>query len=121
MTAEQRVLFEKLRTLAAATLVDPSAREAFVEAAGPMTVLVLLGDIEAKQRGYDGLHQMVPGPGDIWTKVDALLKRLATMTTARDEACGIAESAITMHGDFIGRHGQLGSARIVELRKIGAP
>jgi hypothetical protein len=121
MTTEQRAVFEKLRTLAAAALVDSNAQKAFVDAASPMTVLVLLGDIDAKQRGYDDLHQMVPGHGDIWTKVDALLKLLATLTAARDEACDIANTAITMRGDFIGRRGQLGSARIVELRKIGAP
>ena len=121
MTAEQRALIEKLRTLAAAALVDSNAREAFVDAAGPMTVLVSLGDIDAKQRGYDDLHQMVPGHGDIWTKIDLLLKSLAAMTAARDEACGIAETAIKLQGDFIGRRDQRGSARIAELRKVGAP
>lgn len=117
--SEQRAAFEKLRALAEAALVDPNARETFDDAAGPITVLVLLGNIEGKQRGYDDLHQMVPGRGDIWTKIDLLLKSLATMTAARDEACGIAETAIKLQGDFIGRRDQRGSARIAELRKVG--
>ncbi len=122
MTAsEQRAAFEKLRVLAEAALVDPNARKSFDDAAGPITVLVLLGNIEGKQRGYDGLHKLVPGNGDIWTKVEELLKRFAAITAARDEACDIAETAIKMHGDFIGSRDQLGSARVVELRKIGEP
>jgi len=50
-----------------------------------------------------------------------LRRALDAMTAARDEACGIAETAIKLQGDFIGRRGQRGSARIVELRKVGAP
>lgn len=117
MTTEQRALFEKLRTLAAAALVDSNAREAFIEAAGPMTVLVLLGDIDAKQRGYDDLHQMVPGHGDIWTKIDVLLKRLDAITAARDEACDIAAKFALLPS---WPEAERISTRIAELRKVGA-
>ncbi len=36
-----------------------------------------LDEVDAKQRGYDDLHAMVAGSGDIWTKVDKLLQRMA--------------------------------------------
>jgi hypothetical protein len=49
----------------------------------------------------------------------ALRRALDEMTKARDEACNIAETAIKMHGDFIGRRNQRGSDRIVDLRKVG--
>ena len=39
----------------------------------------LKDEVAAKQRGYDDLHQMVPGSGDIWTKVDLLMKDLQTL------------------------------------------
>jgi hypothetical protein len=45
---------------------------------------------------------------------------LDEMTRARDEACDIADTAIKMRGDFIGRHDKLGSVHIAELRKVGA-
>lgn len=32
-------------------------------------------ECEAKQHGYRDLHAMVPGTGDIWSKVYAVLKR----------------------------------------------
>jgi hypothetical protein len=49
-----------------------------------------------------------------------LRRLLDEVIAARDEACSIAETAIKMRGDFIGRRDQLGSERIAELRKIGA-
>jgi hypothetical protein len=49
-----------------------------------------------------------------------LRRALDEMAKARDEACEIADTAIRMHGDFIGRRNQRGSDRILELRKIGA-
>lgn len=45
---------------------------------------------------------------------------LDAMTIARDEACDIADTAIKMQGDFIGRRNKRGSARVTELRKVGA-
>lgn len=35
----------------------------------------LRAELAAKQRGYDDLDEMVPGPEDIWSKVAALVKR----------------------------------------------
>lgn len=49
-----------------------------------------------------------------------LRRALDEMTAARDEACEIAETAIKLQGDFIGRRDKRGSVRVVELRKIGA-
>jgi hypothetical protein len=37
---------------------------------------------DAKQRGFEDLHEMVPGASDIWTKVDAVLKRIAALEKA---------------------------------------
>ena len=51
---------------------------------------------------------------------DLMISQLETVTAARDEACAIADTAIKMQGDFIGRHDKLGSARIAELRKVGS-
>lgn len=48
-----------------------------------------------------------------------LRRQLDEMIAARDEACGIAETAFKLHGDFIGREDKYGSARIAELRKVG--
>jgi len=93
---------------------------AFIAAANPQTILEMLDEITAKQCGYDDLHHMVPGKKDIWSKVDALLKQLAAMTAARDEACDIADTAITLQSDFLGRHDKMGSVRAAELRKVGA-
>ena len=50
-----------------------------------------------------------------------LRRLLDEVIAARDEACDIADTAIKMRGDFIGRRDQLGSDRIVELRKVGIP
>lgn len=50
---------------------------------------------------------------------DRLEQQLSTMTTARDEACDIAATAITLKGDFIGHSNKLGSERVTELKKIG--
>jgi hypothetical protein len=56
---------------------------------------------------------------------DSLLERelrraLDVLTAARDEACDIADTAIKLKGDFIGRRNKLGSTRVAELRKVGA-
>jgi hypothetical protein len=87
---------------------------AFIAAANPTAVIALLDEVDAKQRGYDDLHQMVPGPGDIWSKIDAVLKRLVAVTAARDEACDIAAR---WFDDHPGADGE----RLDELRKVGAP
>ena len=49
-----------------------------------------------------------------------LRRALDELTAARDEACDIADTAIKMRSDFIGRRDKLGSTRVAELRKIGA-
>lgn len=46
----------------------------------------LEADVAAKQRGYDDLHQMVPGQMDIWTKVDALVKRERALVAGLQDA-----------------------------------
>ena len=49
-----------------------------------------------------------------------LRRALDVLAAARDEACDIADTAIKMRSDFIGRSDKLGSVRVAELRKIGA-
>jgi hypothetical protein len=51
-------------------------------------LLNALDEITVKQRGYDDLHQMVPGTGDIWTKVDKLLSALRELRTYALDCCG---------------------------------
>lgn len=82
----------------------------FIAAANPQTVIALLDEI-------DGCR----APEAHWTcqqRIDQLEQQLAAMTTARNEACSIAETAIRMQGDFVGRNNKLGSERVAELRKV---
>jgi hypothetical protein len=48
-----------------------------------------------------------------------LRRQLDEMTAARDEACDIADTAILMRSDFIGRHDKTATERIGDLRKVG--
>jgi hypothetical protein len=59
----------------------------WIAAANPAAVLALLDALDAldraeaerdaSRRGYQDLHSMIPGRGDIWTKVDRLKADLA--------------------------------------------
>lgn len=49
-----------------------------------------------------------------------LRRQLDEMTRVRDEACDIADTAIRMRSDFIGRRNKPASELIAELRKVGA-
>ena len=66
------LLFDVTRDVARLTAERDEARRI---AAGHLAL------IAAGQRGFDDLHSMVPGSGDIWTKVDALKKSLASRDT----------------------------------------
>jgi hypothetical protein len=68
--------------------------------------------------GHGGRHNFARLDHDCLVERD-LRRMLDEMIAARDEACSIAETAITMRGDFIGRRDQLGSDRIADLRKVG--
>lgn len=69
--------------------------------------------------GHGGRHNFAPLDHNTALECD-LRRALDEMTKARDEACDIADTAIQMRGDFLGRRNQMGSDRIVELRKVGA-
>lgn len=71
-------------------------------------------------RGHGGRHNFASLDHNC-TLERELRRMLDEVIAARDEACDLAETAIKMQGDFIGRRDQLGSDRIVELRKVGAP
>lgn len=45
----------------------------------------IVEDRDAKQRGYDDLHEMVGGNGDIWTKVDEILRERDRLRAALDQ------------------------------------
>lgn len=57
--------------------------------------------------------------------IDRAEQQLAAMREARDEACEIACTAMTLRSDFVGPWSKelnrclLGSERIAELRKVG--
>lgn len=68
--------------------------------------------------GHGGKHNFARLDHD--TSLERELRRtLDEMIAARDEACDIANTAIRMQGDFIGRRNKLGSDRVAELRKVG--
>jgi hypothetical protein len=46
-------------------------------------------EVASKQQGFDDLHALVPGPGNIWTKVDELRHRAER-----------AEAELTAHKDL---------------------
>ena len=66
--------------------------------------------------GHGGSHHFAPIGHNTWLERD-LRATLDEVMRARDEACDIADTAIAMRGDFIGRRNKRGSARIKELRE----
>jgi hypothetical protein len=69
--------------------------------------------------GHGGKHNFARLDHDCLLERE-LRRALDAMTAARDASCDIADTAITLKGDFIGRRNKLGSACIAELRKVGA-
>ena len=68
--------------------------------------------------GHRGRHSFARLDHDCLVERE-LRRMLDEMIAARDEACSLADTAIKMRGDFIGRRDQLASERLVELRKVG--
>lgn len=67
--------------------------------------------------GHGGKHNFARLDHDC-TLERALRRALDRMIGARDEACTLAELAITMKGDFIGHENKYAGVRIAELRRI---
>lgn len=68
--------------------------------------------------GHGGKHNFTRIDHDS-SQERELRRLLDEMIVARNEACDLAAMAIKMRGDFVGRRNQLGSERLVELRKVG--
>jgi hypothetical protein len=68
--------------------------------------------------GHGGGHNFTRLDHDSARERD-LRRMLDEVIVARDEACDIAGTAIKLQGDFVGRRNQLGSKRLIELRKVG--
>jgi hypothetical protein len=98
--------------------ITPVTDVEFIAAANPQAVLALIDDIE---HANTAARTIADKAADFAVECAKLEFALTMMTAARDEACDIADTAIRMRGDFIGRHDQRGSDRIVELKKVGEP
>lgn len=76
-----------VRKMVAELAALPAPEEADVDKLR-VRVRELEAEVSAKQRGYEDLHEQVGGNGDIWTKVDELVKTVEaqrdTLTAARE-------------------------------------
>ena len=94
------------------TSVRADALNAFRRTATPDMILGLFGEIDRLNRCW----QQHVGP--IEADRECLREDIAAMTEARDEACDIASSAISLAANS-GRIWILGETRITQLRQVG--
>jgi hypothetical protein len=96
--------------------ITTDADAAFV-AAARSALPQLLDEVERLRESTECLEG---ARSDLARQLAAMTDARDEMTRTRDEACNIADTAIKMQGDFIGHRNQLGSARVADLRKVGA-